>query len=177
VSRPPDPVFDSQGFLVAILDDADHAEQARAALTEAGFADRDLRVDTSRQILEGWERFRAERSLAQRVVGAVTDDPDTIELYFGYAREGRSAVWVHVPDDATPIGPSAAWPTTRSSTSATTATTASKTSTSAEARPASSNPAARQSPVLVRPGRRPACASPTAPVARQLPDPRRPMSG
>ena len=92
--------FNPQGFLVAILDDADHAEQARAALAEAGFADRHLRVYTSRQILESWERFRAERSLAQRVAGAVTDDPDTNELYFGYAREGRSAVWVHVPDDA-----------------------------------------------------------------------------
>ena len=93
-------VFSPQGFLVAILEDAQRAEQARAALAEAGFADRDLRVYTSQQILDSWERFQAERSLAQRAVGAVTDDPDTIELYFGYAREGRSALWVHVPDDA-----------------------------------------------------------------------------
>ena len=93
-------VFNPQGFLVAILQDADRAEQARAALAEAGFADRDLRVYTSQQILDSWERFQAERSLAQRAVGAVTDNPDTIELYFGYAREGRSALWVHVPDDA-----------------------------------------------------------------------------
>jgi len=93
-------VFNPQGFLVAILQDADRAEQARAALAEAGFADRDLRVYTSQQILDSWERFQAERSLAQRAVGAVTDDPDTIELYFGYAREGRSALWVHVPDEA-----------------------------------------------------------------------------
>jgi hypothetical protein len=93
-------VFNPQGFLVAILDDADHAERARAALAEAGFADRDLRVYTSQKILESWERFQAERSLAQRVAGAVTDDPATIERYFGYAREGRSALWVHVPDDA-----------------------------------------------------------------------------
>jgi hypothetical protein len=57
-------VFNPQGFLVAILDDADHAEQARAALAEAGFTDRDLRVYTSQQILNSWERFRAERSLA-----------------------------------------------------------------------------------------------------------------
>jgi hypothetical protein len=92
-------VFNPQGFLVAILEDADQAEQARAALVEAGFADRDLRVYSSQQILDSWERFQAERSLAQRVVGAVTDDPDTIELYFGYARAGRAAVWVHVPDD------------------------------------------------------------------------------
>jgi hypothetical protein len=84
-------------------------------------------------MLDSWERFQAERSLAQRVAGAVTDDPATIELYFGYAREGRSALWVHVPDDADANEPSAAWPTTRSSTFATTATAARTTSTSAEA--------------------------------------------
>jgi hypothetical protein len=92
-------VFNPQGFLVAILEDADQAEQAKATLVEAGMADRDLRVYTSQQILDSWERFKAERSLAQRVAGAVTDDPDTIELYFGYARAGRAALWVHVPDD------------------------------------------------------------------------------
>jgi hypothetical protein len=69
-------------------------------LAEAGFADRDLRVYTSQQILDSWERFQAERSLAQRVAGAVTDDPDTIELYFGSARQGRAALWVRVPDEA-----------------------------------------------------------------------------
>jgi hypothetical protein len=42
----------------------------------------------------------AQRTLTRRVVGAVTDDPTTIELYFGYARQGRSALWVHVPDRA-----------------------------------------------------------------------------
>ena len=92
-------VFNPQGFLVAILEDADQAEQARAALAAAGFAENDLRVYTSQQILNSWERFQAERSLAQRIAGAITDDPDTIELYFGYARAGRTALWVHVPDD------------------------------------------------------------------------------
>ena len=93
-------VFNPQGFLAAILEDADQAEQARAALAGVGFADRDLRVYTSQQILDSWKRFQAERSLAQRVAAAVTDDPDTIELYFGYARAGRSVLWVHVPDEA-----------------------------------------------------------------------------
>jgi hypothetical protein len=93
-------VFNPQGFLVAILQDADQAEQARATLAEAGFADGDLRVYTGQEILHSWERFQAERSLAQRVAGVVTDDPDTIELYFGYARQGRSALWVHVPEEA-----------------------------------------------------------------------------
>ena len=93
-------VFNPQGFLVAILQDADQADQARATLAHAGFAERELRVYTSQQILDSWEWFQAERSLAQRVAGAVTDDPDTIELYFGYARQGRSALWVRVPDEA-----------------------------------------------------------------------------
>ena len=93
-------VFNPQGFLVAILEDADQAERAKTALVEAGFADRDLRVYTSQEILDSWERFQVERSSTQRVVGALTDDPDTIEQYFGYARQGRSAVWLHVPDDA-----------------------------------------------------------------------------
>ena len=93
-------VFNPQGFLVAILEDADQAEQAKATLAEAGFADRDLRVYTSQQILDSWERFQAERSLAQRVAGAVSDDPDTIELYFGSARQGHAALWVHVPEEA-----------------------------------------------------------------------------
>ena len=94
-------VFNPQGFLVAILGDADQAEQARAALAAVGFADGDLRVYTSQQILDIWERFQVERrSLAQRVAGAVTDDPDTIELYFGSARQGHAALWVHVPDEA-----------------------------------------------------------------------------
>jgi hypothetical protein len=93
-------VFNPQGFLVAILEDADQAEQARATLAAAGFADHDLRVYTSQQILDSWERFQAERSLAQRVAGALTDDPDTIELYFGSARQGHAALWVHVPEEA-----------------------------------------------------------------------------
>ena len=93
-------VFNPRGFLVAILQDADQAERARTALARAGFAETNLRVYTSQQILDSWERFQAERSLAQRVAGAVTDDPGTIEQYVGYARQGRSALWVHVPEDA-----------------------------------------------------------------------------
>jgi hypothetical protein len=91
-------VFNPKGFLVAILEDADQAERAEAALAAAGFAQTDLRVYTSQEILDSWERFLVERSVPQRVVGAVTDDPATIEQYFGYAREGRAALWVRVPD-------------------------------------------------------------------------------
>ena len=33
-------------------------------------------------------------------MGGFTDDPDTIKLYFGYARQGHAALWVHVPEEA-----------------------------------------------------------------------------
>lgn len=92
-------VFNPEGFLVAMLEDDDAAEEARAGLEDAGFASDDLRVYKSKEILEDHKRFLAERSMTRRVVGAITDDPASIELYFGYAQAGRAALWVHVPDE------------------------------------------------------------------------------
>jgi hypothetical protein len=91
-------VFNPQGFLVAMLQDDHAAQEASAGLEDAGFASDDLRVYRSKEILDDHERFLAERSRTRKVVGAMTDDPKTIELYFGYARDGHSALWVHVPD-------------------------------------------------------------------------------
>ena len=92
-------VFNPKGFLVVIFEDASRTEAAATALREAGFADEDLRIYTSEQILKDRERFLEQRSVTGRVVGALTDDPETIELYYGYAHDGRSALWVHVPDE------------------------------------------------------------------------------
>ena len=91
-------VFNPTGFLVAILEDDEACERARVALVDAGFGIEDLRVYTSHQILEDHDLYLAARSTARRVVGALTDDQATIDLYFGYAREGRGALWVHVPE-------------------------------------------------------------------------------
>jgi len=44
-------IFNPKGFVVAILDDADHAEPAKTSLTNAGFTDGHLRVYTCQQIL------------------------------------------------------------------------------------------------------------------------------
>jgi hypothetical protein len=92
-------VFDPTGFLVAVLTDAEEAERAAAALRDAGFADRELRIFTGRQILDDHARYTAQRSLPRRVVAALTDDQATIDLYHGHARDGRCALWVHVADD------------------------------------------------------------------------------
>jgi hypothetical protein len=93
-------VFRPQGFLVAILADADEANRAVDALRSAGFADRTLRIYTSQQILADGDLYSAQRTMLRRVVGALTDDQETIALYFGHARNGCSALWIHVDDDA-----------------------------------------------------------------------------
>jgi hypothetical protein len=92
-------VFNPEGFLVAILPDSAEAERAAAALREARFADRKLRIFTSEQILEDYARYTAQKSVPRRVVTAVTDDQETLDLYHGHARDGRCALWVHVVDD------------------------------------------------------------------------------
>ena len=92
-------VFAPKGFLVAIVNDADGAEQAAAALRATGFADRELRTFTPEQILEDYARYVVHKSLPRRAVTAFTDDQKTLDLYHGYARDGRFALWVHVVDD------------------------------------------------------------------------------
>lgn len=91
-------VFDPKGFLVVILRDDEACISARNALIHAGIAADEMRVYTSTEILADHDRFLAERSTARRLVGALTDDRSTIELYFGHAREGHGALWLHAPD-------------------------------------------------------------------------------
>jgi hypothetical protein len=92
-------VFRPKGFLVAILLDEDEAGRAAAALRAAGFADRELRIFSGEQILADYARYTARQNRPRRAVAAVADDPDTLALYHGHARDGRAALWVHVHDD------------------------------------------------------------------------------
>jgi hypothetical protein len=92
-------IFNPKGFLVAILSGADEADRAAAALRERGFPDQELRIFTGRQILDDYARYTAQQSLPRRVVAALTDGQETLDLYHGHARDGRCALWVHVTDD------------------------------------------------------------------------------
>ena len=93
-------ILNPQGFLVLVLTDAGEADLAKADLQHAGFAEGDLRVYSGPQILADQDRYVTQRNLMRRVVGALTDHRGTIELYFGYAREGRAALWVRARDRA-----------------------------------------------------------------------------
>ncbi|HYT78453.1 MAG TPA: hypothetical protein VEQ37_04195 [Actinomycetota bacterium] len=40
------------------------------------------------------------RGIMGKVVGSVADDLEGRELHLGYAREGRCALWLRLPDEA-----------------------------------------------------------------------------
>jgi hypothetical protein len=87
-----------QGYLVTILADAEEAERAENALVQSGLAPRDVKLYESGEILANHEIYMGRRSAAGKAVGAFVDDAEGRELYLGYAREGRCAMWVRIPN-------------------------------------------------------------------------------
>ena len=94
------PVFKAEGFFVAILADTGEGQEAAAALEEAGVSRHDLKLYTSDDILGIHEQYIERRSLGAKVVGAFMDDEAGRDLYLEYAKDGRSALWVRLPDKA-----------------------------------------------------------------------------
>jgi hypothetical protein len=92
-------VFRPQGFLVVMLPGEDEAHRARSALQDAGFAEIDLKLYTSEEILANYERYVKDRTVPERLTGSLTDDVEARDLYLSYAREGRCALWMHIPDE------------------------------------------------------------------------------
>ena len=91
--------FKPEGYLVVILSDTDEAQRAEADLVSHGVAPRDIKLYTGKQILENYEVYAGRRTATDKVVGSVVDDSEGRELYLGYAREDRCAMWVRIPDE------------------------------------------------------------------------------
>ena len=77
--------FRPKGYLVVILSDAEEGQRAEADLVSNGFAPRDVKLYTGKQILENYEVYAARRNTTDKVVGSVVDDSDGRELYLDYA--------------------------------------------------------------------------------------------
>jgi hypothetical protein len=93
--------FKPRGYLVVILTGISEARRALSALVEGGFRHRDIKVYSGEQILENDVVNRRRRTVARRLLGPVTDEDELAgrELYLGYAREGRSALWLRLPNE------------------------------------------------------------------------------
>ena len=68
--------FRPEGYLVVILSDADEAQRAEASLVSQGFAPRDVKLYTGKQILENYEVYMDRRNTTDKVVGSVVDDSE-----------------------------------------------------------------------------------------------------
>ena len=92
--------FRPGGYLVVILASDEEAQRAESALVEGGFASRDIKLYTGKQILANQEEYVSRRGVPSRIVGSVVDDVEGRALYLGYAREARCAMWVRIPDES-----------------------------------------------------------------------------
>ena len=89
-----------EGYLVEIIADIQEGRRAEAALTEAGFAPRDIKLYTGKQILDNQAEYIGRRSVLTKLLSAiVAEDVEGRELYLDYAREDRCAMWVRILDE------------------------------------------------------------------------------
>jgi hypothetical protein len=91
--------FRPTGYLVVVLAGHEEGQRAEAALVEGGFHPGDLKLYTGGQILDNFKAYQDERTIAGKILGTVADDLESRDLYLEYAREGRSALWVRIPNE------------------------------------------------------------------------------
>jgi hypothetical protein len=88
------------GYVVAVFDQRDQAEQAAQALREAAGEDADqVRVFAGEEVLAIDRRVREERTLGQRLGGLfASDEGEAQQQYLEAAQRGATIVTVHAPD-------------------------------------------------------------------------------
>jgi hypothetical protein len=91
--------FRPGGYMVVILASSEEAQRAETALVAEGFATRDIKLYTGKQILDNQEEYINRRGVTSKVVGSLIDDVEGRELYLGYARDDRCAMWVRIPEE------------------------------------------------------------------------------
>jgi hypothetical protein len=91
--------FRPGGYLVVILASSEEARRAEGTLVAHGFAARDIKLYTGKQILDNQVEYISRRRLTSKVLSPLIEDVEGRELYLGYAREDRAAMWVRIPDE------------------------------------------------------------------------------
>jgi hypothetical protein len=87
-------------YLVEILADVREGRRAEAALVGAGFAAMDIKLYTGGQILDNEVKYMGRRGAFTKLAATfVAEDMEGRELYLAYARQGRCAMWVRIPDE------------------------------------------------------------------------------
>ena len=92
--------FRPEGYLVVILAGTKEAQRAETALVAEGVRSSRRQALHRQQILDNHAEYMGRRGFTSKVVGSVADDLEGRELYLGYAREDRCALWLRLPDEA-----------------------------------------------------------------------------
>jgi len=92
--------FRPEGYLVVILAGTDEGQRAETAIVAEGFAAADVKLYTGKEILDNYEEYKRRSGVTNKVVGPWFDDEEGRELYLGYARDDRCALWLHLPREA-----------------------------------------------------------------------------
>lgn len=103
--RDPDPasrpwVFNPRGFLLAVLEDGAEGERAAAHLCEVGFSEGDRRLYPGEQVVDERRRFVAQQGPGRRLVEKLTIDAKAVDYILESAEQGRSFLWIRVPERA-----------------------------------------------------------------------------
>jgi hypothetical protein len=88
------------GYVVAVFDQRDRAEQAAQGLrADAGEQADQVRVFAGEEVLAIDRQFRQERTLGQRLGGLLaSDEGEAQQQYLEAAQRGATLVTVHAPD-------------------------------------------------------------------------------
>ncbi len=91
--------FRPECYLVVILASSEEAQGAETALVAEGIATRDIRLYAGKQFLDNQEEHTRRRGVTSKVVSSFIEDVEGRELYLGYARDDRCAMWVRIPEE------------------------------------------------------------------------------
>ena len=87
------------GYVVAVFDQRDRAEQAAQGFRAAGGDADQVRVFAGEEVLALDRQFRQERTLGQRLGGLfASDEGEAQQQYLEAAQRGATIVTVHAPD-------------------------------------------------------------------------------
>jgi hypothetical protein len=90
--------FYPEGDIVAVLADADTAEQAKSAMLDAGFPQSDVDVVEGAVATATKREFETQRSVLERLEAFLSSDEDSYaQTYAEAAARGRWLIVVHAP--------------------------------------------------------------------------------
>ena len=90
--------FYPKHYIVAVIPEQDQAQQAVAALREAGHPEQEARLWTGAEVLDRYNTFLQKRNVLERLGSYLpSDEHEALQQYVSEAEEGQYFVTVYAP--------------------------------------------------------------------------------